>query len=139
MTLSLEREHVTEHFVGRCDGPGVTLESSLERDHLDKLLGEVHVGCLQAAGDDSSAASGAGGAEDGFPGIGGGGEQARARAVQSVIARELREGELSKSSLFGPEHGDYRGVSHKIMSVYYRPHKKGYSSNRPCLPNWRYR
>ncbi len=68
--LPLEIDHFRHQLVRRGDDPGVRLEPSLGRDHVDELLGEVDVAELEGVGGDVPEPRGAGGADDRLAGVG---------------------------------------------------------------------
>src|SRR5689334_9042113 len=63
--LALELHQRGVVLVRRLDRLAVRLEAALQRDHLDELVRQVHVGLLQRPGDDLAAGAGAGGADHG--------------------------------------------------------------------------
>ena len=49
--LSLQVDKFLQHFIGSSYYPGISLKPALGGDHIHKLLGEIHIGHLQATRD----------------------------------------------------------------------------------------
>ena len=87
--LSLQLYKFCQHLVRYRNNFGIGLEPALGGNHLDKLLGNVHVGLLQRVGRDASQTGGAGLACNGVAAVPGLFEKVAAPLVKVLVILEF--------------------------------------------------